>query len=115
MGEAVPVWLDSPDRDVNLKPEVILLIELAAGAQNCDVCCFVLFWKVYRFFKKFKTLYIILESESTNTVCLGAVSNGLFFSCPGSECIRSTHQALGEVQKGANRSNKSKFFVYPAL
>lgn len=84
-----------------------MLIELAAGAQNCDVCLF--------FLKKFKTLYIILESESTNTVCLGAVSNCLFFSCPGSECIRSTHQALGEVQKGANRSNKSKFFVYPAL
>lgn len=31
------------------------------------------------FLKKFKTLYIILESESTNTVYLGAVSNGLFF------------------------------------
>lgn len=91
-----------------------MLIELAAGAQNCDGF-FVFFENCIDLKKKFKTLYIILESESTNTVCLGAVSNGLFFSCPGSECIRSTHQALGEVQKGANRSNKSKFFVYPAL
>lgn len=40
MGEAVPVRLDSPDRDVNLKLEVILLIELAACAQNCDVWVF---------------------------------------------------------------------------
>lgn len=56
-----------------------MLIELAAGAQNCDVFIFIFFFKVHRFLKKFKTLYIILESESTNTVCLGAVSNGLFF------------------------------------
>lgn len=41
MGEAVPVQLDSPDRDVIVKPEVILLIELEAGAQNCDFFFFV--------------------------------------------------------------------------
>lgn len=33
------------------------------------------------------------------------------FTCPGSERLRSSHQATGEVQKRANRSHKSEWNV----
>lgn len=34
------------------------------------------------------------------------------FYCPGTERLWSAHQAVGEVQEGANRSNKSECFYW---